>query len=75
MSVLKYPERSKLREMYVALGVCPYCRKELSEIRTNGRDRWRHCYSCHFDFEEPGNHDPEEAQEEAREQLPERGPE
>ena len=71
MSVLKYPERSQLRKAYVALGICPYCQKTLSEIRTNGKDRWRHCYSCHFDFAAQESHDPEEAQE----PEPERGPE
>ena len=29
---------------------CPFCGGNLSEIRTDGTKRWRHCYSCHFEF-------------------------
>lgn len=31
---------------------CPICGGILSEIRSDGKDRWRHCYSCHFEFPE-----------------------
>lgn len=31
---------------------CPFCGGRLSEIRTDGKDKWRHCYSCHFEFSE-----------------------
>ena len=31
---------------------CPDCGGPLSEVRTNGTKRWRHCYSCHFEYEE-----------------------
>ena len=33
---------------------CRICGGKLSEIRTDGKHRWRHCYSCHFEFEENG---------------------
>ena len=31
---------------------CPLCGGTLSEIRTDGTKRWRHCYSCHMEQEE-----------------------
>lgn len=31
---------------------CPKCGGILSEPRTDGQRRWRHCYACHFEFEE-----------------------
>lgn len=31
---------------------CPSCGGTLSEIRTDGKRFWRHCFSCHFEFEE-----------------------
>lgn len=30
---------------------CPVCGGRLSTIRTDGVERWRHCYSCHFEFQ------------------------
>lgn len=33
---------------------CGFCGGILSEIRTDGIRMWRHCYSCHFEFEESG---------------------
>lgn len=34
---------------------CPSCGGALSEIRTDGKRFWRHCFSCHFEFEEKMN--------------------
>ena len=34
---------------------CKYCGGRLSEIRTDGRKSWRHCFSCHFEFEVPAD--------------------
>lgn len=31
---------------------CPFCGGILSEVRSNGKEAWRHCYSCHFEFSE-----------------------
>lgn len=30
---------------------CPICGGRLSEIRTQGGRRWRHCFSCHLEQE------------------------
>lgn len=30
---------------------CPLCGGTLSEIRTDGKKKWRHCYSCHMEQE------------------------
>ena len=30
---------------------CPLCGGTLSEIRTDGKHKWRHCYSCHMEQE------------------------
>lgn len=30
---------------------CKFCGGKLSEIRTFGDKKVRHCYSCHFDYE------------------------
>lgn len=30
---------------------CPDCGGTLSEIRLNGEKPYRHCYSCHFEYE------------------------
>lgn len=29
---------------------CPYCGGRLSEVRTDMKKYWQHCYSCHFEF-------------------------
>jgi len=34
---------------------CKRCGGALSEIREHNGKRYRHCYSCHFEFEEDGN--------------------
>ena len=34
---------------------CPKCGGALSETREHNGRRYRHCYSCHFEFEEDGN--------------------
>ena len=31
---------------------CPYCGDALSEIREHNGKKYRHCYACHFEFEE-----------------------
>lgn len=36
---------------------CKYCGGRLSEIRTNGKVPYRHCFSCHFEFPEEENND------------------
>lgn len=30
---------------------CPSCGGILSEVREHNGKRYRHCYSCHFEFE------------------------
>lgn len=35
---------------YISIGVCPYCRGTLSDVRKGGNNIWRHCFSCNFDF-------------------------
>ncbi len=44
------PDANTMKAMHVALGICPYCHRTLSDERTNGERIWRHCFSCHFDF-------------------------
>ena len=34
---------------------CKFCGGKLSEIRTFGDLKVRHCYGCHFDYDENGN--------------------
>lgn len=36
----------------IRLGLCPFCLGALSEMRIQNGRRLRHCYSCHFEFEE-----------------------
>lgn len=31
---------------------CPFCGGPLSEIREHKGKKYRHCYACHFEFEE-----------------------
>lgn len=31
---------------------CPLCGGPLSEIREHNGKKYRHCYSCHFEYEE-----------------------
>lgn len=31
---------------------CPICGGTLSEIREHNGKKYRHCYACHFEFEE-----------------------
>ena len=38
------------RRLAIAVGVCPYCKRNLSDPMQHGERRYRHCYSCHFDF-------------------------
>ena len=32
--------------------ICPKCGGALSEIREHNGKKYRHCYGCHFEFEE-----------------------
>ena len=34
--------------------ICPKCHGILSDIRTHNGKKYRHCYACHFEFEEKG---------------------
>lgn len=34
---------------------CKFCGGKLSEIRTFGKLKVRHCYGCMFDYDENGN--------------------
>ncbi len=43
-------DADRQKAMYIAIGVCPYCHGTLSEVRTDGKHYWKHCYACHFDF-------------------------
>ena len=36
----------------IRIGLCPFCFGKLSETRIQNGRRLRHCYSCHFEFEE-----------------------
>lgn len=52
---LKSPQRAVRQvEMlsYLVMPVCPRCGPagHLSDIRTNGPEPVRHCFSCNFDF-------------------------
>ena len=40
-----------LKRLAISLGICPYCKKNLSEPNKDGS---RYCYSCHFWFKEEG---------------------
>ncbi len=33
---------------------CKLCGGRLSEVRTDGKKQWRHCFSCHMEFPEEG---------------------
>ena len=41
----------EMRRLAVRIGVCPYCKRNLSDVRTDGTSRWRHCFECHFNFD------------------------
>lgn len=41
-----------VRSFYLAIGSCPFCHGTLSNPRHQNGRRLRHCYSCHFEFEE-----------------------
>lgn len=41
----------EMREMALRIGVCPYCKRNLSDTRTDGMIRWKYCFECHFNFE------------------------
>ena len=42
------------RTLAVSVGICPRCMRNLSDIRTDGKKKWRYCFSCfsNFDVEE-----------------------
>ena len=46
------PMKGLARSFFLAIGVCPSCGGDLSETRIQNGRRLRHCYSCHFEFEE-----------------------
>lgn len=52
---MEMPSSEEMKVMYVAIGVCPFCRSTLSEDRTNGIREWKHCFSCHSDFYTKGD--------------------
>ena len=41
-----------VRAFSIAHRICPYCHGVLSSTRIQNGRRLRHCYSCHFEFEE-----------------------
>lgn len=46
------PTQSNVSNTLKALAnTCPLCGGTLSEIRTDGKKKWRHCYSCHMEQE------------------------
>lgn len=48
-SVLRQPDTSTEPCEFWRKIPCPYCGGALSEVRANGK---RHCFACHFEFEE-----------------------
>ena len=41
-----------VRAFAIAHRICPFCHGRLSETRIQNGRRLRHCYSCHFEYEE-----------------------
>lgn len=39
-----------VRSFYLAIGSCPFCHGNLSDVRHQNGRRLQHCYSCHFEF-------------------------
>ena len=37
--------------------ICRFCGGRLSEVRSHNGARYRHCFSCHFEFEEVSKND------------------
>ena len=46
------PTAEELRPMYLALGICPYCKRNMDK-RTNGKKSWWYCYGCFNNFNVP----------------------
>lgn len=40
------------KDLFLDVKSCPFCGGTLSEIREHNGKKYRHCYSCHFEFEE-----------------------
>lgn len=38
------------KKLAISVGICPYCMRNLSDIRTDGVSRWRYCFSCFNNF-------------------------
>lgn len=46
------PTEGIARSFFLVIGVCPFCAGELSDWREHRGRRLKHCFACHFEFEE-----------------------
>ena len=44
------PTEGQIYNLSLQVGVCPRCKTNMSDILEHGGRKYRHCYSCMFDF-------------------------
>ena len=51
---MEEPTKEEIYALALQVGICPRCMKNLSDIRTDGKKKWRYCFCCfsNFDVEE-----------------------
>ena len=56
--MMEEPTKEEIYRLALQVGICPRCMKNLSDIRTDGKKKWRYCFSCfsNFDVEEDPEH-------------------
>lgn len=42
--------QARKRTLAVSVGICPFCKRNLSDIRTDGKTKWRYCFGCFCNF-------------------------
>ena len=55
---MEEPTKEEIYALALQVGICPRCMKNLSDIRTDGKKKWRYCFCCfsNFDVEEDQEH-------------------
>ena len=51
---MEEPTKEEIYALALQVCICPRCMKNLSDIRTDGKKKWRYCFCCfsNFDVEE-----------------------
>lgn len=49
--MMEEPTKEEIYRLALQVGICPRCMKNLSDIRTDGKKKWRYCFCCFSNFD------------------------